>query len=85
MRIGIIKVPEDRAEKNIIRRCSCFQGWKSTEGKSRSVSPLRVRIYAGLAQLVERVICNLEAVGSNPSSSSSQLRWLTKKHNHKGE
>lgn len=33
-------------------------------------------IYAGLAQLAERVICNLEVNGSSPLSSSTSLaKW----------
>ena len=28
-------------------------------------------MYAGIAQLVERVICNLQVVGSNPASGSN--------------
>jgi hypothetical protein len=32
------------------------------------------RIFAGIAQLVEQLICNQQVVGSNPTAGSFQLR-----------
>ena len=33
-------------------------------------------IYAGVAQLVEQMFCKHQVGGSNPSTSSTQPRWL---------
>jgi hypothetical protein len=32
------------------------------------------RIFAGIAQLVEQLICNQQVVGSNPTAGSIQLQ-----------
>ena len=32
-------------------------------------------IFAGIAQLVEQLICNQQVVGSNPTAGSSNLRF----------
>jgi hypothetical protein len=33
------------------------------------------RIFAGIAQLVEQLICNQQVVGSNPTAGSSKF-WI---------
>ena len=34
-------------------------------------------VNAGIAQLVEQLICNQQVVGSNPSAGSLLIRWIT--------
>ena len=54
-------------------------GWlfrKKLAGTGGSYVTLRVDFYAGIAQLVEQLICNQPVAGSSPISSSNIIKGL---------
>ena len=56
-------------------------GWlfrKKLAGTGGSYATLRVDFYAGIAQLVELLICNQQVVGSSPTAGSLSKRDLRK-------
>ena len=60
-----------RLRRTLREHCGAFRGWAHREQKDA--------VWAGVAQLVEHLICNQRVGGSNPFVSSSSIQQQYRK------
>jgi hypothetical protein len=65
-----------RFTHGIVPFCSPHDNDKAIGNLFQAAACINVRgIFAGIAQLVEQLICNQQVVGSNPTAGSLHLRF----------
>ena len=85
---GSIPVPRSKPLQptphlNNHHRCRLYQGSLRPDRGRRSLTSIgtdsvnaKMHSVAGVAQLVEHLICNQRVGGSNPSASSNKIKYL---------